>query len=356
MNERRRLIRALGICVLVFLALPAFGESPIKNQNNAYYSAIPKLAFPLDCQLHRTCWVIQYPDTDPKAGEARDFAGLDRTYDGHKGVDIGIRNLAAMREGVTVMAAAAGKVLRTRDGVEDKLIKTAEERRAIQKQACGNAVIIDHGSGFETIYCHMHQGSIRVKPGDRVKAGQPIGLVGLSGLTQFPHMHIGAMLDGVALDPDTGKPLKPEPTKLQIPLPQPLWQEDSGLLAYDPVDIVDIGFADHQLSFEDALDGKTAGDTLSANSPALVLWATIYGVRKDDQLHFEILDPDGKPFAEDHNRIDKTQIRRFRLFGKKLHAPLKPGTYTGRVTLERTGKDGKPIKESREITVRITTS
>ncbi|HET6971125.1 MAG TPA: M23 family metallopeptidase [Phenylobacterium sp.] len=53
----------------------------------------------------------------------------------------------------------------------------------------GNAVIIDHGNGEYSLYAHLKPGSIPVKTGDRVKAGQRIGALGASGNVTEPHLH-----------------------------------------------------------------------------------------------------------------------------------------------------------------------
>ena len=53
----------------------------------------------------------------------------------------------------------------------------------------GNLVVIDHGNGEFSMIAHMQKGSVRVKPGDRVRQGQIIGLLGISGDTNGPHVH-----------------------------------------------------------------------------------------------------------------------------------------------------------------------
>jgi murein DD-endopeptidase MepM/ murein hydrolase activator NlpD len=55
--------------------------------------------------------------------------------------------------------------------------------------AGGNHVVIDHGNGEFSMLCHMQPGSLTVKAGERVKAGQPLGLTGNSGNTSEPHLH-----------------------------------------------------------------------------------------------------------------------------------------------------------------------
>lgn len=53
----------------------------------------------------------------------------------------------------------------------------------------GNTVVIDHGNGEFSLLAHLQQGSVRVKVGERVKAGQQLGRVGMSGDAYIPHVH-----------------------------------------------------------------------------------------------------------------------------------------------------------------------
>ena len=73
-------------------------------------------------------------------------------------------------------------VVAARDGEPEGLWMAGRSAEVLAAgKECGNRVGIDHGDGWATDYCHLATGSVSVKPGDNVAAGQPIGRVGLSG-------------------------------------------------------------------------------------------------------------------------------------------------------------------------------
>lgn len=63
----------------------------------------------------------------------------------------------------------------------------------------GNAVLVDHGQGVLTFYCHLD--SINVKEGSLVKKGEMIGRVGSTGISTAPHLHFGLYIHSVPVNP-----------------------------------------------------------------------------------------------------------------------------------------------------------
>ena len=69
------------------------------------------------------------------------------------------------------------------------------------RESAGNYVIIDHGGGVVTKYYHLERGTAAVAAGERVYAGQYIGMMGASGYVTGAHLHFQLEIDGVPVDP-----------------------------------------------------------------------------------------------------------------------------------------------------------
>jgi murein DD-endopeptidase MepM/ murein hydrolase activator NlpD len=64
----------------------------------------------------------------------------------------------------------------------------------------GNTVMIDHGHGVSTVYCHLDR--VSVKLGDQLKQGDQMGTVGATGRATGPHLHWGMNWFGERLNPE----------------------------------------------------------------------------------------------------------------------------------------------------------
>ncbi len=307
----------------------------------------PRFGLPMNCVPGEDCWIVNYVDLDPGPG-ARDYTCGPRTYDGHKGTDIAIRDLVAMGEGVEVRAAASGVVKAVRDGMPDLGIESGDE--VLEGRDCGNGLVIDHGGGWESQYCHMRQGSIAVEPGQAVRAGERLGEVGLSGRSKFPHLHIGLRRDGAVVDPFKGA-VDPSACGLG---PAPLWEGAAlDAFAYRPYDLFNVGFAGEAPTREDIRAGVYRQGRLPATAGALVLWAEAYGVEAGDRLGLVITAPDGSEFYVGEQVMPKRQAYRLGYSGRKRPAGgWAPGIYVGRVTMTRTA-DGTTLSQEKIVEVEV---
>lgn len=86
--------------------------------------------------------------------------------------------------GQRILAPGDGEVVWQRDNLPDQAIGSTDAKNAI-----GNGVVIDHGTGEYSLIAHLQPGSLKVQVGDKVRAGDPIGLAGNSGNTSEPHLH-----------------------------------------------------------------------------------------------------------------------------------------------------------------------
>ena len=301
-------------------------------------------SMPLDCALDRDCWITNMPDA--AAGKkALDHRCGFRTYEGHKGTDFAVRDFRALDDpGVDVIAAAPGLVTAARDGADEYFKLTPETSRLVGRKECGNGVIVQHDGGWESQYCHLRKGSIAVSLGDRVERGARLGQVGMSGKTEFPHVHISFRVDGKTIDPFTGAAIE---TGCDGPK-RPIWHKDANI-RYPGFALYAAGFSTHTPTEELVLSSARSPVSLRRHAPALALWAAMFGVQRGDVLKLRILDPGGTALAVREVRFDRAQSWRMEYTGRKLPASgWAAGGWRGEAVLQRF-VDGRTI--TRRISV-----
>ncbi|WP_062234189.1 M23 family metallopeptidase [Aureimonas sp. N4] len=293
-----------------------------------------RLQLPVACAIGQDCFVQQLPDMDPGPGATDPFCGT-AAYDGHDGIDIRVLSMRDIERGVPVVAALGGTVRGGRDGMSDRLANTKELRDAVKSVECGNGVVIAYGQGLETQYCHMRRGSVRVKPGQRVEAGQVLGEIGSSGLAEFPHVHLSVRRNGAKIDPISGRAVgggcladDTERTTLFTP-------EAAELLARPTTQLLAMGLAGEVLDY-DKLASDGPPPTAGANAPMTVGWGWFANLHGGDRVRFGLTDPAGTKVLDTLTEpLDRNKAVYSGLAG--LRRPPTPGTWVLEVAVERDG-------------------
>lgn len=193
-------------------------------------------------------------------------------------------------------------------------------------------MVLTHADGWQTQYCHMARGSIAVAKGQRVKAGDPLGLIGLSGDTQFPHLHLSVRQGARKVDP-----FAPDaaPGTCSPAAGPTLWTADAAkALAYHETEILNLGFADGPVAME-AIDAESLARPTSG-SAALVGYGRVIGLGAGDRMQVAIADPTGALLAENAAVVSTNKAQYMLFTGKKRPAAgWAKGRYTITVTVTR---------------------
>lgn len=300
--------------------------------NIVHATDAPVLDVPLQCSLGQNCFVQNYMDEDSGAG-VRDFACGQETYDGHKGTDFRLLNTQATDPPVPVRAAAAGVVTAVRDEMPDTLYRPGEDA-TIKNRECGNGVVLDHGAGWVTQYCHMQRGSIAVHVGQMVTAGAVLGHVGFSGQAAFAHLHFELRHNGRPINPYTGRGFDTV-CNSAADMKASLWsQAAQTLLAYQTGQIIEAGFSGQQPKL-DKLEEK-APEQPSATDQALLFYARSMHLQANDRIHLVIRWPDQSTQTFTSDPLPKAKATHLFFGGKKLRAERWPaGIYEGTASILR---------------------
>lgn len=295
----------------------------------------PGLSLPVDCKIGENCFIQNYVDRGDGPGMKDHQCGEDG-YDAHKGVDFAILDQQAMQDGVAVLAAADGVVIGFRDGMKDGHPDITGYKKG--GKDCGNSVGVRHANGWITAYCHMKNGGFLVKDGDRVKRGEKLGLVGQSGMADFPHLHFSVQQINTYHDPFAAVPMENDCADRQ----GSMWTETvQRQLPYRGVEIPWAGFSLSTVTQGDVENGIAALRTAPQQVPALVLYAQATNLDKGQKLRLTIYQPDGAKWVEGGSDAKtRSRARQMKMIGRKGKGKtLMAGSWTGIVeVLDAAGK------------------
>ena len=154
-------------------------QKVLSDQRNLYFNII-KLLEEKDSKFLKSIPAIQPIYNKNLISPVYGFGEkIDHVYKSlvfHPGIDF------ATAEGTKIFATANGKVL-----------------KAGRLRGLGNRIIIDHGNGYKTLYAHLDK--IYVYTGEKIKRGENIGTVGLTGKSLIPHLHYEVEYKGKQINP-----------------------------------------------------------------------------------------------------------------------------------------------------------
>ena len=303
-----------------------------------------EIGMPVDCYAVDGCFIQNYADVIP-GPSAQDYRCGPLTYDEHDGTDFRVRTLREMEHGIPVLAVADGLVMAIRDGRDNAYAATPDPNAQVGEEECGNGVLIDHGEGWHSQYCHLYAGSLTVQEGQVVAQGQTLGHIGLSGLTQFPHLHLALRHQGQSIDPFTGIPVPKKDRPSQgshapdclASLDRSLWNEDArSQLGYVTTSIMTSGFATSAPDVQEVRQGKARVRQFGNDTNILIFWTEVAGIRNGDKAVMLITAPDGTVVASHEDVFDQHRAAQFRYIGLKRPASGWPyGEFTGTYRLLR---------------------
>ncbi len=123
---------------------------------------------------------------DPSEGFAIDWIKVDRQGKAFR--TNGKKSEDWLGYGIDVLAVAPGTVIETMRDLPDEPPGVAPTSLKVS-EISGNHVLVDLGNGHYAMFAHLAPHSVTVRVGDRVKAGDKLGLLGNSGNTTAPHLH-----------------------------------------------------------------------------------------------------------------------------------------------------------------------
>ena len=360
----------------------AIGLAHAAGQRSPAHAADPiQLSLPLVCEPHKTCFIQNYFDDEQGSG-VHDYTCGGASYDAHDGIDFRLISAEATKANVAVVASADGVVKGLRDGVPD-IFKRDNNAAAVKGRECGNGVVIDHGDGWETQYCHMKSGTVVVVSGQSVKRGERLGSVGFSGQADFAHVHITVRHNGRAVDPFWSNAAPGAGAKQTVPeavegsgvhnrlavgpglrrddvrggetnvrsnasgpdachregQTETLWQPSvTASFPYRRGEIIGSGFSAAPLSLDGLEHDHTAVTAPNGSSPVMFFYGRFINLIAGDRVRFTVTGPGGSLIENLAEPLPRNKATYIAFAGVKRKPEMwTAGHYEGRVEIVRDG-------------------
>ncbi len=227
---------------------------------------------PVAGEYLRDYFIVNYVDHDSSTG-IRDGNCGSKTYDGHQGTDFVLRSFPQMDSGLAVRAIADGRVFWVVDSLFDR-------NKEVNDGQLGNVIGIAHRNNIFSYYAHLRRGSALVKPGDEVVAGQEIALVGSSGNSTDPHLHLEVWTgDSLLIDPFSGPCAEQESWWDS----EPAYTQEFG--------VIDCGLINYVPTINDLRERSAVKKDFSESDSVACFWIHEYGIRRGDTSRIEWYTP-----------------------------------------------------------------
>ena len=302
-----------------------------------------ELIFPLKCDVGSDCYLQYYVDHD-LGSNIQDYQCGKRSTPNQKGTSIRLADTNVMLKGFEVLAASAGKVVTIQNDIPDQVL-TEEAKQNLQGRECGNNVVLDHGGGWQTRYCHMMRSSVIVTPGESVSGGQALGLLGLSGFTTYPHLEFFVIRDDQFIDP-----FYPEENVGECgQTDNSLWKNINSLPYHDSK-VISSGFSDAVPALNQVVLGSHHPAFLPRSIQRLAFWIQVIGAQKDDIHSIIIYNQRNQIIAESSNNVlgADQSVGILSIVHELKSGNLAPGLYKGSFVAERVVNGKKMIIEQHD--------
>lgn len=235
-----------------------------------------KFSIPIECKFGEDCFLLNQV-------EKVECAQLP--FSTKDGVIFIAKHDALVRDGIKILASQDGRVKAVRSNVDD------QDKSTVGIAPCGNGLIITHANGYETQYCYLRKDSIKLKKGDKVKEGQELGLMGMSGNINYPALLFTLKQKNKHIDPFTNNHASKD---CGYNSDKSLWNSEAiKAMIHSGTIITNYGFTTEEPEIAKARNGDYNIMTIAGNTNIIGYFIDLIGVYEGDLIFIEMLSPDG---------------------------------------------------------------